>query len=109
LAEIEGGIVVAFITAPKGKGREIGRKLVEARVAACINVSSVSSIYWWKGKIEEDEEELLIVKTTAGKVEELVKKVRQIHPYEVPEIIILPVVACLAPYCQWVRSETRSS
>jgi periplasmic divalent cation tolerance protein len=106
LSLIESGVYVVLITAPRGKGKEIARKLVEERLAACVNIASVESVYWWQGKIEEDNEDLLVVKTSAEKIEELVRRVKEIHPYEVPEIIALPVAACLHDYCKWVREET---
>jgi len=63
-------------------------------------------VYWWQGKVEEDREDLLVVKTSAERMGELVRRVREIHPYEVPEIVALPVAACLGDYCKWVREET---
>jgi periplasmic divalent cation tolerance protein len=104
---LEGGIYVVFITAPRGKGRELARRLVEERLAACINVAEVSSIYWWEGKVEEDNEDLLIVKTTAENIAKLIERVKQIHPYQVPEVIAVPVAACLQDYCEWVRKEAK--
>lgn len=101
--------VAVFITTPRGKGKEIARKLIEERLAACINVASVSSIYWWQGKIEEDDEDLLVVKTTAARVEELARFLKQIHPYTVPELIVLPIVTGLEDYINWLREETRKA
>ena len=109
MAGIEGAVVVVFITAPRGKGEEIARKLLEKRLAACVNIAPVSSLYWWKGSIERDDEELLVVKTSMKRLEELIGYVKEIHPYEVPEVIALPVVACLGSYCSWAREETKTS
>ena len=107
MSVVEGGVVVVFITAPRGKGREIARRLLEERLAACVNIAPVESMYWWEGRIEEDSEELLVVKTSVDRLGELVERVREIHPYTVPEILALPVVACYGEYCGWVRRETR--
>ncbi len=104
---LEGGVLVVFITAPRGKGREIARRLLEERLAACVNIAPVSSMYWWEGRIEEDEEELLIVKTSMERLGELVEAVKRVHPYSVPEVLALPVAACLGSYCRWARGETR--
>lgn len=96
-------VLVVLITAPRGEGRKLARTLVEAGVAACVNVAPVSSVYTWKGSVEEAEEDLLIVKTTEeayGRLEELVKKV---HPYEVPEIIAFRVERGLPEYTSWVE------
>ncbi len=101
-------VYVVFITAPSGKGEELARRLVEERLAACVNViRGVRSIYWWRGKVEADEEDLLVVKTSGEALEELIKRVREIHPYEVPEVIALPVEKGLAEYIAWVVEETR--
>ncbi|KSW12610.1 cation tolerance protein CutA [Pyrodictium occultum] len=104
---MESGLVVVFVTAPRGKGAEIARRLLGERLAACVNVGSVRSMYWWEGRIEEDEEELLVIKTTVSRLEELIERVKEIHPYSVPEVIALPVIACLGDYCRWARSETK--
>ncbi len=103
---MESGVVVVLVTAPRGKGKEIARSILEKRLAACVNVGSVESLYWWKGKIEEDKEDLLVIKTSVSRLEELVEEIKRVHPYEVPEILALPVVACLGEYCDWVRKET---
>jgi len=99
--------VAVFITAPdRESGKKIARHLLERRLAACVNMTPVSSAYWWEGKIEEVEEVLLIVKTTSDKMNELVKEVKAVHPYQVPEIIALPVVAGHLDYLDWVKKET---
>lgn len=101
------GEAVILVTAPKGKGVEIARKLVEARIAACVNVGNVKSIYWWQGKIEEDDEEILVIKTRLELVDKIVEYVKRIHPYQVPEIIILPIIGGYEEYLRWVRENTR--
>ena len=103
---MESGVVVVLVTAPRGRGKEIARSILEKRLAACVNVGSVESLYWWKGSIEEDKEDLLVIKTSVSRLEELVEEIKRVHPYEVPEILALPVVACLSEYCDWVRKET---
>ena len=99
-------IVVVLVTAPRGKGGEIARRLVEERLAACVNIVEAHSIYWWRGRVEEDDEDLLIVKTRLENLPKLVKRVKEIHPYEVPEIIAVPVIAGLRDYIDWVVEET---
>jgi periplasmic divalent cation tolerance protein len=98
-----------MVTAPRGEGEKLAKRLLEKRVAACVNVTSVRSAYWWQGKIEEDNEDLLIIKTSIEKVDALIRTIKSEHPYEVPEVLILPVIACHADYCQWVRSETQGT
>jgi len=102
LKEMEGYLVV-LITAPVDKGEELANFIVEKKLGACVNlVPQVSSTYWWKGKVERDREVLLIVKTSAGKFRELKEKVKEVHPYTVPEIIALPIVAGNEDYLRWI-------
>ena len=87
--------------------RKIQRVLVEERAAACVQIiGPISSLYWWEGKIEEAKEWICLIKTKTEvypKVEALIKKN---HPYEVPEIVALPIVAGSAQYLAWVGRET---
>lgn len=100
---------VIFITAPKGKGFEIARRIVEERLAACVNVvSGVTSIYWWEGKVQVDSEELLIVKTKGEAIEKLIERVKEIHPYTVPEIIAIDITRGNKDYLEWVEREVAS-
>ena len=81
--------------------------LVEARLAACANLSMpVQSVYRWQGKIERANEVALTIKTTQRHYTALEAAIRAAHPYEVPEIIALPVVAGLPAYLQWIAAET---
>ena len=85
----------------------IAEALVETRLAACVNiVPGLHSIYRWKGKVENDAECLLLIKTRAARIAEVTACVRRLHPYELPEIIAVPVVAGHAPYLDWVREST---
>lgn len=102
------GEIVVLITTPKGEGSKIARRLVERRLAACVNVlGGLKSYYWWKGELVEDSEELLVVKTTDSALKELVSEVREIHPYTVPEIISLRIEGGNEAYLDWVREEVR--
>ena len=95
---------VVLITTPIDKGEEIANFLVENRLAACVNiVPKVKSIYWWQGKIERDEEALLIIKTSADKMENLIEKVKEIHPYTVPEIVSMEIREGNPDYLKWIR------
>ncbi|MXQ85531.1 hypothetical protein E5288_WYG011358 [Bos mutus] len=85
------------------------RAVVEKRLAACVNlVPQITSIYEWKGKIEEDSEVLMMIKTQSSLVPALTDFVRSVHPYEVAEVIALPVEQGNFPYLQWVRQVTES-
>ena len=81
----------------------IGEKLVEAKLAACINIfDSITSIFMWEGKVENDTEVAFIAKTTADRVPELVEMVRSLHSYEVPAIISLPVENGHLDFINWI-------
>ena len=96
--------VVAFSTVGKREDADrIARALVERRLAACVNiVPGLTSVYRWKGAIETDAENLLVIKTRRDRVDELRAALVALHPYEVPELIVLPVEAGHAPYLAWV-------
>ncbi len=101
--------LVVLVTVPNREVAEkIAKALVEARLAACVNiVDELKSIYWWQGKIEEDNELLLIIKTRMEVFEELVLKIRELHPYTVPEIIGLPIIAGSKDYIDWLKNEVK--
>jgi periplasmic divalent cation tolerance protein len=82
----------------------IGRELVERRLAACVSVvPGAISIYRWRGAVERAEERLLLIKTAASRFEELRAALVSLHPYQVPELIALPVAAGHQPYLDWLR------
>jgi periplasmic divalent cation tolerance protein len=100
--------LVAFTTAPSAEeGRRIARVLVERRLVACGTVIPGGvSVYRWRGAVEEQDEALVILKTTAERWPELAAALPELHAYEVPELLALPVVSGLGPYLRWVSGET---
>jgi periplasmic divalent cation tolerance protein len=100
--------VVVFITAATAdEAQSISNILVSHRKAACVNiVPRVHSMFWWQGKIEYGDEALLIAKTKATLLEELIELVKQNHSYDVPEIIALPIIGGNRDYLQWLDEET---
>lgn len=98
--------LVVLVTVPdRETGLRMGRMLVERRVAACVNiVDGVRSIYMWEGRVEEDNESLMIIKTSRSRFSELRDLIRSMHPYKVPEVIALPIVDGLAEYLNWIGS-----
>jgi periplasmic divalent cation tolerance protein len=96
------------VTCPDpGTAESIARRLVEERLAACGNVTTpVTSIYRWKGEVHREPEVVLLVKTRKSLVRECVARIRSTHPYEVPEIIALPITGGLPGYLDWVGKET---
>ena len=98
------GPVVALSTVgPREDAERIARALVERRLAACVNVvPGLWSVYRWKGGIEADAETLLVIKTARERIEELKTALLSLHPYELPELIVLPIEGGHAPYLAWL-------
>jgi len=83
--------------------RRISRQIVDERCAACANIiPQIESIYWWEGKVATGGEALVLFKTSAGRYDALETTLRQLHPYEVPEIIAVPLRAGVPEYLEWV-------
>ncbi|MGC8491317.1 MAG: divalent-cation tolerance protein CutA [Syntrophobacteraceae bacterium] len=101
---------IVFVTAgSEEEAAKIGQTLVNERLAACANlVPGIRSIYRWKGKICDEREFLIIIKTRTSKFEALQKRVQELHSYEVPEIISFPVSRGLPQYLAWVLEETEA-
>ena len=96
-------VIVVLVTCPPDKAQGIANALVEERVAACVNVvPSLSSVYRWKGAVHNDAEALLVVKSTKDRFEALKLSVLKHHPYELPEVIAIPVDRGHTPYLEWV-------
>lgn len=102
------GHLVVLCTVGKAEDAErIAGEVVERGLAACVNVvPGVVSIYRWKGKLERDEERLLVIKTRRERFEALREAIVSLHPYDVPEVIALPVEAGHAPYLAWIDDST---
>ena len=101
-------VLVALVTCPPEKAQALAEVLVNERVAACVNVvGAVQSVYRWKGAVQRDAEALLICKTTRDRFEAFRNLVLKNHPYELPEVIALPVGQGHAPYLDWVMESTR--
>jgi len=100
-------IVVLVTAGSEEDAARIGRALVEERLVACANlVRSIRSIYRWEGRISDEEEHLLVLKTRRARFADVERRVRELHSYEVPEVIALDVTAGSEPYLEWIRRET---
>jgi periplasmic divalent cation tolerance protein len=101
--------VVALTTVAGAEDAErIARTVVERGLAACVNVlPQVVSIYRWRGKVEREEERLLVIKTTSDRFEALRQAIVELHPYEVPELLALPIVAGHPAYLDWLDENSR--
>ena len=93
----------------KASAQALARTLVEAKLAACVNIlPGVQSVYRWQGQIEQADEVTLLIKTTPQHYAQLQRALVDVHPYDVPEVIALPVTEGYAPYLHWVVAETSS-
>jgi periplasmic divalent cation tolerance protein len=100
-------IIVLVTCGSEEEAVKIAHSLVEERLAACVNlISPVRSIYRWEGKIWDEKEWILIIKTQKKRFEEVEKKVKSLHSYSVPEIISLPIVEGASSYLKWVEEMT---
>ena len=91
------------------EARKIARAVVEKRLAACVSIAThaVESFYTWEGKLEHSSEYLLLIKTSAERLKELEQEVVELHSYDTPEFIVLPVVAGSEKYLQWLADSVR--
>lgn len=100
--------IVVFITVKDtDEAQKIAKALIKRRQAACVNiVPAVNSHFWWKDKLDSTQESLLIAKTKESLLPELIRSVKKIHSYSIPEIIALPIVGGSRDYLEWIDSET---
>ncbi len=101
-------LVILITTGTEKEAQTIADVLLKHRRAACVNiVPTVSSLFWWEGKIDSDRESLLIVKTRASVLKGLVGLVKEVHSYDVPEIIALPILGGNPDYLEWIAREVK--
>ena len=101
-------IQVTTTTETQADAQVIAGSVVEKHLAACAQViGPITSTYWWEGKIETAEEWLCVIKSRRDLVEELEKAIREVHPYDVPEILAVPVIAGSKDYVEWLDGELR--
>ncbi|MEQ4922227.1 divalent-cation tolerance protein CutA [Proteus hauseri] len=98
-------MIIAYSTAPNEKtANEIAHQLINAKLAACINIiPNIKSIYCWNNKIIEDNEVLMMIKSKKNKQQSLIDTLVQIHPYDIPEVIIIPIENGFDGYLNWIH------
>jgi periplasmic divalent cation tolerance protein len=95
--------VLGIISSPQDSAEHIARTIVEKQLAACIQISGpVSSFYWWKGKVEKDTEALIFIKTKKDRAKKIEDVVKAIHPYDIPELIFIPLIEGISSYFRWI-------
>jgi periplasmic divalent cation tolerance protein len=98
--------IVLVTAGTQSEAEAIATSLVESQLAACVNILPIQSIYTWKGEINREQEWQLLIKTDLSLFSALEAKIRELHSYEVPEIIALPVLAGSQPYLNWISAAT---
>lgn len=101
-----GAVRIVLVTHPSRGARAFARGLVERRLAACVNLVPLRSVYRWKGRIESAPEVQLVIKTTAGRLKALERHVASEHPYDTPEFLALATARAAERYQRWLRAET---
>ena len=104
-------VIIVLTNLPdREAARKLAHELVARRLAACVNVlAECTSVYRWKGKIENASEVPVLIKTRADRYGEVEAAIRELHPYELPEVVAVPVVRGLGEYLDWVAGESRVS
>ena len=98
---------LVITTCSINKSKELIDEILKSKLAGCANRTEVDSKFWWKGKIDEEKESLIIFKTREELVEKLFKKIKEVHPYEVPEIIEINIEKVDDKYLKWLKDVTK--
>lgn len=98
--------LIYITTSSEDESSLIGEKLVSERLVGCANIiSDIKSFYWWQGNLEKDQESILLVKSLVSKVDDIIKRVKELHSYENPAIIALPIINGSQDYLNWLKEE----
>jgi len=101
--------LVYITTSSADEARKVGKEIVSQRLAACVNIlGPIQSMYWWKGNLQEDNEMVVIAKTTAALLPRLIERVKAVHSYEIPCIVALPLTEGNPDFLDWIAQETES-
>jgi periplasmic divalent cation tolerance protein len=102
-------VSVSTSSPDRNSAKKMAKTVVEERLAACVNIFRMDSLYWWQEKVEEEEEYELVFKTRRVLYPELEKRIRELHPYEVPSILSYSIEEGLKDYLGWIDKETKKS
>ncbi|MDD1706736.1 MAG: divalent-cation tolerance protein CutA [Methanoregulaceae archaeon] len=97
--------VIILSTSGESEAPVIAKALVEEHLAACVNITGVTSVYRWKGDLCQDREQLMIIKTIRERVDAVISRIVALHSYELPEMIVLPITGGYPPYLHWLEDE----
>jgi len=98
--------LIYITTGDEAEARKIGRTLMEEKLVACVNFRPIKSIFRWEGKIQEEEEVAILVKTRAELADRVIERVKELHSYEVPCIVSLPIEKGSPDFLQWIEEST---
>ncbi len=101
------GTILILSTAPLGIAEQIAEHLVLQRLAACVNITQVSSVYRWKGEVCRENEMMLVCKTVQSRLDAVTAAIRELHPYDLPEIISIPITGGFAEYLSWIEESVK--
>ena len=96
-----------FTASNQKEAEKIAQELVEKKMAVCVNIFDIASIYWWEKKIEQDNEALGIIKTRKDLIETIIKEIKAKHSYECPEVIAIPIIAGSKEYLDWIDDSVK--
>ncbi len=103
MATLADSRLIAMVSCPQDEADRLARRIIESKLAACVNcVPNIRSTYRWQGRIEQENESLLLIKTTAAGFDALKAKIVNWHPYELPEVIAVEIIAGHTPYLDWI-------
>jgi periplasmic divalent cation tolerance protein len=97
--------IVLVTASSQAEAETIAEALIQSKLAACVNLLPVRSVYTWKGQVQRDDEYQLIIKTNLDRFADVEAKVQSLHSYEVPEIIAIPIIYGAQPYLQWISEQ----
>lgn len=100
--------LVLVTASSEAEGATLAKALLTEKLAACINITPVQSFYTWQGEMQQDQEWQLLIKTRSSLVERLTARVQQLHSYDVPEVVALPIVAGSSAYLNWISENTQA-
>lgn len=107
MTQSKSNLAIVSTALGRADARRLARLIIEERQAACVQTCPIRSFYYWKGRFESASEVLLMAKTTARRARSLMKFIKSHHPYELPEIVVMPITDALDDYCAWVECETK--
>ena len=97
--------IIAITSAPQDDAENIARAIIDEKLAACVQIlGPATSFYWWKGEVQKDAEAIMLLKTKECRIQEIKQRIESIHPYDIPELLFLPILDGLPGYFDWINT-----